>query len=40
LELKVLQDQNQYWYAKVLQYHFQYRKSVAITIAILAILQY
>ena len=41
LELKVLQYQNQYWYAKVLQYDYQYWKSIAITIAIVpAILEY
>ena len=38
--LKVLQYQIQYWNLEILQYRQQYQKSIAITIAAIAILQY
>ena len=38
--LKVLQYQIQYWKLEILQYKQQYQKSIAITIAAIAILQY
>ena len=38
--LKVLQYQIQYWKLEILQYKQQYQKSIAMTIAAIAILQY